>query len=302
MRNNTHTKFLLTPILSILKESIIACRGIGIGIETQALSEYVMQTTFLKMTGALEQKMKCICWEIASNDYEYRYQYLKKNYGECSRYEDKNHVYKDLINAIARINKSFNWYSIFFDIDISPIVKESLKAKIDAAIVNQTRKKGRELHADEINKLSDGMTHYYMRQNLTDKDRSIFAQKMILKDINGKIIELVKDSPISIWEQRNFLFYKSNCNDIYSESFMSNKSLFDTKLIEFYNEIVYKHRNRCAHNLKSYQDNLPTLSTIISDTYKYENYFFRFAIVILIDEIFIRLFNKYKAELINSII
>ena len=302
MRNNTHTKFLLTPILSILKESIIACRGIGIGIETQALSEYVMQTTFLKMTGALEQKMKCICWEIASNDYEYRYQYLKKNYGECSRYEDKNHVYKDLINAIARINKSFNWYSIFFDIDISPIVKESLKAKIDAAIVNQTRKKGRELHADEINKLSDGMTHYYMRQNLTDKDRSIFAQKMILKDINGKIIELVKDSPISIWEQRNFLFYKSNCNDIYSESFMSNKSLFDTKLIEFYNEIVYKHRNRCAHNLKSYQDNLPTLSTIISDTYKYENYFFRFAIVILIDEIFIRLFNKYKAELVNGII
>lgn len=302
MRNNTHTKFLLTPILSILKESIIACRGIGIGIETQALSEYVMQTTFLKMTGALEQKMKCICWEIASNDYEYRYQYLKKNYGECSRYEDKNHVYKDLINAIARINKSFNWYSIFFDIDISPIVKESLKAKIDAAIVNQTRKKGRELHADEINKLSDGMTHYYMRQNLTDKDRSIFAQKMILKDINGKIIELVKDSPISIWEQRNFLFYKSNCNDIYSESFMSNKSLFDTKLIEFYNEIVYKHRNRCAHNLKSYQDNLPTLSTIISDTYKYENYFFRFAIVILIDEIFIRLFNKYKAELINGIV
>ena len=302
MRNNTHTKFLLTPILSILKESIIACRGIGIGIETQALSEYVMQTTFLKMTGALEQKMKCICWEIASNDYEYRYQYLKKNYGECSRYEDKNHVYKDLINAIARINKSFNWYSIFFDIDISPIVKESLKAKIDAAIVNQTQKKGRELHADEINKLSDGMTHYYMRQNLTDKDRSIFAQKMILKDINGKIIELVKDSPISIWEQRNFLFYKSNCNDIYSESFMSNKSLFDTKLIEFYNEIVYKHRNRCAHNLKSYQDNLPTLSTIISDTYKYENYFFRFAIVILIDEIFIRLFNKYKAELINGIV
>ena len=146
------------------------------------------------------------------------------------------------------------------------------------------------------------MTHYYMRQNLTDKDRSIFAQKMILKDINGKIIELVKDSPISIWEQRNFLFYKSNCNDIYSESFMSNKSLFDTKLIEFYNEIVYKHRNRCAHNLKSYQDNLPTLSTIISDTYKYENYFFRFAIVILIDEIFIRLFNKYKAELINGIV
>ena len=137
MRNNTHTKFILTPILSILKESIIACRGIGVGIETQALSEYVMQTTFLKMTGALEQKMKCICWEIASNDYEYRYQYLKKNYGECSSYNDKNHVYNDLINAIARINRSFNWHSIFFDIDITPIVKESLKTKIGALLLKK---------------------------------------------------------------------------------------------------------------------------------------------------------------------
>ena len=81
------------------------------------------------------------------------------------------------------------------------------------------------------------MTHYYMRQNLTDKDRSVFAQKMILRYVNGKIIELVKDSPLSIWEQQNFLFFKSNYNDIYSESFMSNKSLFDTNLKELYNEI-----------------------------------------------------------------
>lgn len=298
MQNNNHTKFILTSILSILKESIIACRGIGVGIETQALSEYVMQTTFLKMTGALEQKMKCICWEIASNDYEYRYQYLKKNYGECSSYEDKNHVYNDLIEAIAKINGSFNWYSILFDIDITPIVKEFLKTKIDKEIAIQKRKKGRELSEDEINKLSDSM----MRQNLSDEDRNIIAQKMILRNINGKIIELVKDSPLSIWEQQNFLFFKSNYNDIYSDSFMSKQSFFDANLKEFYHEIVYKHRNRCAHNLKSYQDNLPTLSTIISDTYRYQNYFFRFAILILIDEIFIRLFNKYKAELINGII
>ena len=82
---------------------------------------------------------------------------------------------------------------------------------------------------------------------------------------------------------------------------MSNKSLFDTNLIEYYNKIVYKHRNRCAHNLKSYQDNLPTLTNILSETYKYENYFFRFAIIVLIDEIFIRIFNKYTKEL-NSVI
>ena len=153
MRNNTHAKFILTPILCILKEGIIACRGIGIGIETQALSEYVMQTIFLKMTGALEQKMKCICWEIASNDYEYRCQYLKKNYGECSSYDDKNHVYKDLIEAILKINKNFNYETLFADCDINTYIVEIIKQKITSAITIQADKKGRNLTNDEIDKL-----------------------------------------------------------------------------------------------------------------------------------------------------
>lgn len=300
MQNN-HIKFILTPIFNILKEAIIACKGLGDGIETQSLSEYVLQTTFLKMTGASEQKLKCICWEIASNDYEYRYKYLKKNYGECSSYEDKNRVYNDLIKAIERINKSFNLNAILKDIDITPMLEIFLKTKIDKAIENQTIKKKRNLYADEIKKLSDGMTHRYMRQNLRDEERNILAQKMMLRELNCNIIDLIKDSPISIWEQQNFLFYKSNYDDIYSENFVSTKSLFDANLQEYYNKIVYKHRNRCAHNLKSYQDNIPTLTTITSDTYKYENYFYRFSMLILLDEVFIRLFKQFMHEYNNSL-
>lgn len=301
MRNNNHKKFILSPIFGILNETIIACRGIGVGIETQALSEYILQTTFLKMTGALEQKMKCICWEIASNDYVYRYQYLKKNYGECSSFEDKNHIYRDLIHAIVKIDKTFQFFSIFSDIDITQIVSEKLKTKIETAIFNQKKKTGRELYADELIKLTNGMTHYYMKQNLNDKDRNCFIQKSLLKNINRKIIEIIEDSPIAIWEQHNFMYFKSNYNDIYGEIIVSEKSLFDEKLRHYYNEIVYKHRNRCAHNLTSYQDNLPTLTTLISDTYKYENYFYRFAILILIDDIFMRLFDKYSVALNNII-
>ena len=59
-----------------MRETVTACTGIGDGVETQSLCEYVLQTTFLKMTGASEQKLKCICWEIATYDYEYRHRYL----------------------------------------------------------------------------------------------------------------------------------------------------------------------------------------------------------------------------------
>jgi len=96
-----HNKFILSPIKNILVDVTSACIGIGSGVETYPLCDYVMQSAFLKMTGAQEQKMKCICWELATNDYEYRYQRFNKSpLGECSNYKEKSEVYKDLVNQI----------------------------------------------------------------------------------------------------------------------------------------------------------------------------------------------------------
>lgn len=55
-----------------------------------------------------EQKLKCICWEMATYDYGYRYQYLKKNYGECSAYSDKSSIYKDLAEMVRKMDKDFD--------------------------------------------------------------------------------------------------------------------------------------------------------------------------------------------------
>jgi hypothetical protein len=61
------------------------------------------------MTGFQEQKMKCICWELASNDYEYRYKrYTFKPLGECSRYDEKKTIYKDLIEQIKNSISDFD--------------------------------------------------------------------------------------------------------------------------------------------------------------------------------------------------
>lgn len=68
MQSNRHERFILSPIISILQDAVNASAGIGDGVEKQSLGEYVLQTTFLKMTGASEQKLKCICWEMATND------------------------------------------------------------------------------------------------------------------------------------------------------------------------------------------------------------------------------------------
>ena len=61
-----------------------------------------------------------------------------------------------------------------------------------------------------------------------------------------------------------------------------------------YKEVVYRHRNRCAHNLLSYQINLPDLDELKDKDYLRCNYVYRFIILIVIDEVFIKLYKDYK--------
>lgn len=64
-------------------------------------------------------------------------------------------------------------------------------------------------------------------------------------------------------------------------------------LLKIYEDHLYRRRNRIAHNTQSYQQNLPTLKTLVNDDYLYENYFVHFSLLVLIDNIFIELFRKY---------
>ena len=106
---NNQLKFIETPVSSILREAVVAGRAIGDGIETYPVNDYLLHSVFLRMTGAQEQKLKCIVWELASNDYEYRYlRYGRKPYGECSCYDEKNGIYKDLKEQISRLDPSFD--------------------------------------------------------------------------------------------------------------------------------------------------------------------------------------------------
>lgn len=294
MFNNKQDKFILTPILNILEETRNACYGIGNGIETQSLCEYVMQTTFLKMTGASEQKLKCICWEMATNDYAYRYHYLKKNYGECSSYEDKCSVYSDLLKEIKKNNPEYDIETLFEDIDITPKLPELIQKKIKKAQKNQEGKKKRKLTDSEVENMTRGMTFYYNNRGLCDEEKAACQRIVFFEGIEQQVCGVVNDSLISSWNQHNYATYIRLWNSLSDLSFAHGDVLLCKELQNLYSERVYVHRNRCAHNLTSYQDNLPTLKTLLSEDYVYDNYFFYFSILILLDEIFMRLYRVYR--------
>lgn len=299
MRNDHQDKFILSPILEIIQETVNACAGIGNGIETQSLADYVFQTTFLKMTGASEQKLKFICWEMANNDYGYRYQYLKKNYGECSAYSDKNSVYKDLVNAIRVMDSCFQVDSLFADVDISSKEIDLIDQRVIVEIKQQEKKKKRKLTEGELEKLVKGIKAHYAGTGLRNKEKARFCRAVLFESIQEKLDGILKNSLVKQWEQHNYINYKLGWKRLSEMGFAEGDMLLCKELQNFYMDFVYAHRNRCAHHLTSFQNNLPTLKTLTSKGFLYDNYYYRFSILVLLDEVFIRLYKKYK-ELIES--
>jgi len=236
---NNHNDFILKPITAVLNEGVNASRGIGSGIETYPLYDYISQSVFLKMTGFQEQKMKCIYWELASNDYDYRRVLLSNEdkLGECSSYKDKSNIYKRLVEQIRNYDSEFN-------------------------VTNVEKKK-------------------------------------IRKGTALKIKEIFSNTNLFIWGQGAFNNYELIWKSIENKHFATeNNSLFPEikngiSLKFIYENHLYKHRNRVAHNTHSYQQNLPTLKTLVNENYIYENYFLWFALLVLIDNIFIDLYKKY---------
>jgi len=293
MQSEEQRKFILTPIVEILQEAVNACKGIGQGIETQSLSEYVLQTTFLKMTGAQEQKLKCICWEMATNDYGYRYQYLKKNYGECSSYSDKSSIYKDLTEAVKKMDKRFSVDELFENVDIYPRKTELIAQKIKEAQKNQEKKKRRKLSDEEAEKVAIGMTSYYERNGFCEKEKLVLQKRLLFAEMQEEIARIIGKTLLARWEEHNYLNFLEMWKDFSKWNYAVGDMLLSKELQDLYTGVVYEHRNRCAHNLVSIQKNLPTLRTLEEPGFVYDNYYFRFGMLVLIDEVFVRLFRRF---------
>ncbi len=242
-----HTKFIETSIVTLVESAAIATKGIGSTIETYPLCDYVMQTLFLKMTGFQEQKLKCIRWDMATNDYEYRYDFLKSPMGECSSLRDKNDIFQELSKRIDNF--------------------ETLIPPIKSRLITEARN---DLNAalDGSNLISWAQQEYNFYETFS---RQLDAECLLLK---------CKDESYK-------LFMKSdNCK---------SKNRDCRCLGEIY-EDLYKHRNRCAHNLLSYQQNLPTLQTLYSSDYQYNNHFIRLFLLIIIDKLFVESYRIYMDQ------
>ena len=223
-----HTDFILTPITTILEEAVAATSSIGDGIETYPLCDYILQAVFLKMTGFQEQKMKCIAWELGTNDFEFRYWWLEKaNLGTYSAYDHKNNIYKEFYQVLKRIN---------IDFSINDINKQVL-------LENTTQK------INEIFKDSNLISwvcadfSYFVSDDWTDTDQ-------FLKDENDMFVSMPKENNRPKKPERKKRDSEQGYEDKlreYNRKYTNYIKNIEHNLKCKY-ENMFNQRNRLAHN------------------------------------------------------
>lgn len=232
-----HTDFIISDIFDVVDDAIMSTSSIGQNIAHYSLCEYLFQSVFLRLTGYQEQKLKCILWEIASDDLDFRYKYLSGSVkvNECSQLSDKNIVYNILKKTLEDKNHPF-------------------------------------LFPDEI-----------------EINRQI-------SEIKDNLISKFETSVFRKWlprEYSRFIEFSSNIR-YKRDGYFTLKSIFggDNYLNEAFDKL-YRHRNRCAHNLLSYQSNVPKLLDFTKDVDGSDNYFTRILLLCMIDNVFSRMFKFY---------
>lgn len=113
--------------------------------------------------------------------------------------------------------------------------------------------------------------------------------------------QILENTNVAISMEREFSFFLKS-DSLFKNQFWvvpkakDSKSvvLFESVLQQRYSDELYKQRNRIAHNTLSYQQNLPEFETLKSEDGLTRNYFFWFALLVLIDDIFMKLYEVYS--------
>lgn len=150
-----HSAFILKPLSSVIEEAIASVSALSLKMEAYPLIKYLREALLLRMTGFQEQKLKCIMWELSTDDYQFRYQYLSGSHklGEGSRYEDKKTVYKCLKKQIEDFSPN---YSI--DVAVRSRILSDVKIKMDDLFMTTIIKQSMEREYADFNTIYAGLT------------------------------------------------------------------------------------------------------------------------------------------------
>lgn len=257
----THSEFILKPLSKILFEFADIANPLNFGIEEHPLWDYLFMSLFLRLTGAQEQKCKCIAWELATINYEIRRKLFSSgNDLNCSTLKEKNTVFKYQVIGL-----------------------QDFGVNVDAAFLDDVRLESYDTAFAKVNIFFEHVESSGLHPRECEFSKDLFCKWNACK---GAGVDKIFGKCDSCKEKRN-------CD---ARSLKAEK---ESGLEAIYSRL-YLHRNRCAHNVSSYQPNLPDLNKLVSPIYIYENYYTWFMVIMFIDELFINLYKEFEITLTSQ--
>ena len=249
--------FILTPISDILEAAMMTMNGSVRDISDLPLTKYIFDTVYLRMTGALEQKIHLIAWDFAKNSNKLRYNIFKGDFECVSRSTDKDQVYICIIEELIQLKKEK-----IFSINRKKLLEKSFNSVYP------------------ICKFSPISAVYFEEINFFEE---------IYKGISSKIknIDFIDetDALIELLNGKNSSNASKACKQIldFPNGFL--KKVHDDHII--------KKRNKLAHGLSQFCEK--SIHALYHKNAEFDNIFLHFLILEYIDNIFIYLFKSVES-------
>lgn len=230
------------PALDLIDDVVISCSTLNASIENFAMSDYILDSLLLKLTGFHEQKFKLLMWEIATLNGDTRKKFSKQEkpydrMGEYSQFKVKNTIYKSLVNQILYFKGDLD-EAKSQRAEILSLATECIIQKFDSSV----------LSAAKIQQFSEYKVNY---------DNFHFRESQILSFANDGASTLLQSSLQSIYDD------------------------------------LIDHRNKIAHNTFASRVSSPSLNMLSDKPNEHGkgNYFAWIGVIVLVDEIIIRLYR-----------
>lgn len=120
--------------------------------------------------------------------------------------------------------------------------------------------------------------------------------------VGNALKDRLSRSALTKWLPRDYTDFEKFLKNTkaFEEGYLTSPNKFfggDSNLKEAY-ELVYKHRNRCAHNLRSYQYDTNNLDEMLKDKKGADNYFTMIFVLLLIDNAFVEAYHQYHKKVL----
>lgn len=120
-------------------------------------------------------------------------------------------------------------------------------------------------------------------------------KQKLLDEAKLEVVGLFEDSCFKNWCEKEFYAFKRD-KIIFKVEHFANDGLLDEPLVDIYQRL-YRARNFYAHNVLSYQENIPPLRSLTKLDLLKDNFFTWFTLLNLIDKVFTKLFIAYLNRL-----